>query len=151
MDETMRRWREESGLNLFGRPEEDPLKKAVDLAANIGDLSLEELDSTIIVLASYHNYLSSQVGIIGARVEYLEEAFNTNLDSRSARYSAPSAAERRAIAISKNEDLSNISKTLRKERSKQLMMKPLLDSVRLKIDALKKIYERKGRVAANVA
>ena len=138
-------WREKAGLNYFNKPENDPLKKAIDLSVNIDDVDLVYMDKVLLVLSSYHNYLSSQSGIIAARVSLLDEELNARLDLKAAKYSAPSAAERRAIAISKDEQCADIKKTLGKERSKQLMLRPILDSLKLKIDALKKVFDRRAR------
>ena len=138
-------WREQSGLNYFVKPESDPLKRAIDLSVNIDDLNMVEMDQTLLVLSNYHTYLSSQSGIIGARVLYLEDALNSKIDLKASRYTAPSAAERRAIAISRDEDMQLLKEKLNKEQTKQLMLRPIVDSIKLKIDALKKIYDRRGR------
>ena len=143
-------WREQAGLNYFVKPETDPLKGAIDLSVNIDDLDLVAIDKALLVLSNYHNYLSSQAGIIAARVMFLEDSLNSKIDLRAARYTQPTAAERRAIAVSKDENMQKLKERLTKEQTKQLMLRPIVDSIRLKIDALKKIYDRRGR-AVNVS
>lgn len=145
MREEIEKWREQAGLNYFVKPGTDPLKKAIDLSVDIDDLNLVQMDETLLVLSNYHNYLSSQAGIIAARVSYLEEALSEKLDLKASRFTASSAAERRAIAVSRDDELKELKSRLSKEQSKQLMLRPIIDSVRLKIDALKKIYDRRGR------
>jgi hypothetical protein len=142
------KWREQAGLNYFVKPEGDPLKKAIDLSVDIDDLNLVEMDKAMLVLSNYHSYLSSQAGIIAARVFFLEDELNSRIDLKASRYAAPSAAERRAVAISKDEDARKLKERLAKEQTKQLMLRPIVDSIRLKIDALKKIYDRRGRSVA---
>jgi hypothetical protein len=145
MKQEIDQWRENSGLNYFARPGEDPLKRAIEMAANVNDLNLEQMDESLLVLSSYHNFLSSQSGIISARVAYLEDSLSTRLDLKAARYTAGSAAERRAIALSRDDELSALKEQLSKEQTKQLMLRPVVDSIRLKIDALKKVHDRRGR------
>lgn len=146
--EDVEKWRTDMGLDFLVRPGEDSLKSALELSTNIDSLNLEELDETLLVLSAYHNFLSSQLGMLSARVAYLEDELDSKLNLRAAKYSAPSAAERRAIAISKDKGLLQTEENCIGERIKLNMLKPIVDSIRLKIDALKKIYERRGRNAS---
>ena len=148
MKNDIEEWRKNTGLEFFSRPMEDPLKNAIELSTGIDDLDLVGMDKALLVLSNYHNYLSSQMGIINARVIYLEDSYNSQLDLRAGKYTAPSIAERKAIAIAKSDDLGSLKEKLIKEQAKQAMLRPILDSIKLKIDALKKIFDRRGRNVA---
>lgn len=145
MKEEIDAWRNSTGLSLFKRPDIDPLKVAIDVSNNIDDLNLEEIDMALLVLANYHCFLSSELGKISARVFYFEDLFSTKLDASAASLSAGTVGERKALAIRKYPEISEIKNSLIKEQSKQAMIKPVVDSIKLKIDALKKVYERRGK------
>lgn len=152
VEETMKseieKWRNDMGFNFLVRPEQDTLKSALELSTNINNLNVEEIDKVLLVLSAYHSFLSSQLGMLDARVSYLEDELNSKLNLKASKYTAPSAAERRAIAISRDKDAAQLDKKLIKEKSKKNMLRPIVDSIRVKIDAIKKIYDRGGRHVA---
>lgn len=145
MREEIGKWRENLGLEYFIKPDTDPLKKAIEMANDVEDESLAELDKALLVLSNYHAYLGSQFGIIGARVGYLQDELDYQVGARSAGYNAGSAVERRAIVVSRDENLNELRKSLDKEKTKLTMLKPILDSVKVKIDSIKKVYDRRIR------
>ena len=148
MKEEIEAWRNSTGISLFKRPDADPLKAAIDISNNIDELDLEAIDMALLVLANYHCFLATEIGRISARVLYLDDLFVTRIELSAAKISAATAGERRALALEKYPDISQIKENLIKEQSKQAMLKPILESLKLKIDALKKVYERRGKNVA---
>jgi|SRR5690606_15903002 len=145
MREEIGKWRESLGFEYFVKPEEDPLKRAIELADTIDSESLADIDKALLVLSNYYSYLSSQYGIIGARVGYLQDELDYAVGARSLRVNVGSAVERKAVVVTKDDSLMELKKTLDKEKTKLTMIKPILDSVKVKIDSIKKVYDRRIR------
>jgi hypothetical protein len=70
VSEEISQWRDKTGLSFITKPAGDPIKFALNIQDSINSISLDELGSAINVLASWHLYLASEMGIIYARVNY---------------------------------------------------------------------------------
>lgn len=147
MKEELENWRKTTGLDFLIRPDEDMLKTALEMSPKeIIGLDLRDLDGYLIIFSNYHVYLSSQLGIIGAKVGYLEDSLMKQAGPTASRITAGSAQERRAIAIQKgDESLKKIATQLGSERIKLEMLRPVVDAIRTKIDTMRRIYDRRAR------
>ncbi len=102
-------WRDNIGLQYISRPEDSPIKSAMNLTGvQIRSMNLDELGEHLVVLDSYYTYLSAHMGQIFSRVQYSGNAI---------------------------------------ERIKLNQIKPFTESLKVKIDLYKKIYDRKVREA----
>lgn len=133
-------------LDLIIKPADDPLKAAIQFEPDDFDVvQPKELDRHLMVLTNYYSFVQSQLGIIGARLLYLEEQLNQKVNLRSHKFGASHASERRALAISKDEELKKLDVELAKEKAKSNMLTPIVFAIKNKIDSIKKIYDRKIR------
>jgi hypothetical protein len=147
MKEELETWRRTTGLEYLAKPEEDMLKNALEMSPKkIVDLDLRDLDALLIILANYHVYLSAQLGVISAKVSFLEDQLLRVVGPVASKYSAGSAVERRAIAIQRaDESVKKMDGQLSTEKIKLEMLRPVCDAVRTKIDTMRRIYDRRAR------
>ncbi len=139
-------WRRQAGLVYIENQKEDLLKEAIQFsAAEVRAINLPEFDELMLVLSNYYIYLHSQLGILSARVNHLEETFDIEVAPLAAKYGASHARERRAIAISKNEMLQSKQEQLAVEQAKLEMLRPVCDTIKNKIYVMSKIYDRRVR------
>jgi len=77
MSKTITDWRREAGLVYIENQEKDLLKEAIQFSApQLKTVELEEFDELMLVLSNYYVYLHSQLGILSARVQHLDDAFD---------------------------------------------------------------------------
>ncbi len=146
MKEEIAAWRKEMCLDMITKPEDDPLKAAVQFEPVDFDAVVpKEMDRHLMVLTNYYTFLQSQLGIISARTSYLEEQLNLKVNIRSQKFGASHASERRALAINKDAELMKLDGELGKEKAKFNMLNPIIIGIKNKIDSMKKIYDRKIR------
>jgi len=146
MKEEIAKWREETGLSFIRSDEDDVLKKAIQLSAGqIRNADLADLDENLLVLSNYYTFLQSQLGMISARVELLQEDFSNELLLVASKYGATLAGERRALALSKKPELKVKLKVLQAEKSKLEMIRPAADGIRQKMYMLSKVYDRRSK------
>lgn len=147
MKEELENWRKTTGLDFLAKPEEDVLKNALELTPKqTSGLDLKDLDALLIVLTNYHVYLSSQLGIVSAKAGFLDDELMKRVGPVASKYTAGSAHERRAIALARGDDsLKKLDAQLSSEKIKLEMLRPVCDAIRIKIDTLRRIYDRRAR------
>lgn len=143
--ESFELWKDSMGFSYFKRPEEDFLKIALDVSTNIDSFSPDEIDRAILVLSNYHNFLSFQLGELSAKVKFGYDKLNYNIDLIANKFNASNSSERRALAIANDENIQSYKDSLEKEEFKKNTLQPVVDSLKIKIFALQKIYERRIR------
>ena len=146
MSKTIVDWRREAGLVYIENQEKDLLEEAIKFSApHLKSVNLEQFDELMLVLSNYYVYLHSQLGILSARVQHLEDAFDIVVAPLAAKHSASHARERRAIAISKSDVLQKKKAQLDNEQAKLEMLRPVCDTIKNKIYVMSKIYDRRIR------
>lgn len=144
MDKDVAEWRRETGLDFIKNQGQDILKDAIEFSSTeLKNINLSEFDELMLVLSNYYVYLHSQLGILNARVQYLEEDLNMHVAPKASKFSAGHAGERRALAISKDEVLLERSRRLGNEKAKLEMLRPVCDTIKNKIFVMSKIYDRR--------
>ena len=146
MTTTVSEWRRKAGLVYIENQGNDILEEAIKFSApHLKTVNLEKFDELMLVLSNYYIYLYSELGILSARVQHLEEAFDIVTAPVAAKYGASHAKERRAIAISKHENLQKQKAQLDNEQAKLEMLRPVCDTIKNKIYVMTKIYDRRIR------
>ena len=146
MSKSVADWRREAGLVYIENQPKDMLKDAIKFSAHeLRSVSLEQFDELMLVLSNYYIYLYSELGVLLARVQNLEEAFDIRVAPLAAKYGASHARERRAIAISKHEVLQELKAQMDNEKAKLEMLRPVCDTIKNKIYVMSKIYDRRIR------
>lgn len=144
MTTTISDWRRKAGLIYIENQEENILKEAIKFSApHLKTVNLEKFDELMLVLSNYYIYLYSEFGILSARVQHLEDAFDISAAPMAAKYGASHAKERRAIAISKDDKLQKQKAQLDNEQAKLEMLRPVCDTIKNKIYVMTRIYERR--------
>jgi hypothetical protein len=144
MSKTVTDWRREAGLVYIENQEKDLLQEAIQFSAShLKTVKLEQFDELMLVLSNYYVYLHSQLGILSARVQHLEDAFDIAVAPLATKYGASHARERRAIAISKSDILQKKKAQLDNEQAKLEMLRPVCDTIKNKIYVMSKIYDRR--------
>jgi hypothetical protein len=109
-------WRKQTGLSTLQLGDKTEIEYAMNVqGSDLTTLSPVQMDEVMSVLANYLLYLAHEMGVLFARVKYLEAAGPKRL--------------------------------LYGERAKLNIVKPVHDAIKVKIDLLKKIYDRKVRDA----
>lgn len=107
-------WKKQVGLSTLSLGDGGEVEYALSIkGSGITLLSITQLDEVMTILANYLIFLAHEMGVLYARVKYLEN--------------------------SKNREL------LQSERIKYNIIRPVHDAIKVKIDLLKKIYDRKMR------
>jgi len=146
MSKTISDWRQQAGLVYIENQEKNMLKDAIKFSApELKSVTLEQFDELMLVLSNYYVYLYSELGILSARVQNLEDAFDIRVAPLAAKYGASHAKERRAIAISKHEILQEFKAQMDNEKAKLEMLRPVCDTIKNKIYVMSKIYDRRVR------
>lgn len=146
MKEEIVNWQKTSGLDLIGKPSEDILRQALELY-DVGaeKLTIQDLDLMLLSLSNYLIYMNAEIGKITANVNFLEDKLTKRCTPLTSSYTARHFAERRALAIEKKPELKEIDDMLVRERYKLDMIKPIADSIRVKVDSLRRVYDRRAR------
>ena len=111
-------WRKQLGLNTLDLGDKTEIEFAMNVrGADLTALSIVQVDEVMSILANYLLYLAHEMGILFARVKYLESA--------------------------------GPKRHLYGERAKLNIIKPVHDAIKVKIDLLKKIYDRRVKEAQN--
>lgn len=137
-------WKDQLGLSFVYRPEEDPLRRAFRVES-LSTSSLREFADLILVLSNYLVFLNYQIGVIYGRMSSLEESLKLKSTAIASRYKAGHLDERRALAIMDDDSLSATDKEIRGLKAKLGILRPVSDAVKIKLDSLKRIFE-KGKV-----
>lgn len=139
-------WRRSVGLIYIENQGNDILEEAIKFSApHLKTVNLENFDELMLVLSNYYIYLYSELGILSARVQHLEDAFDIAVAPIAVKYGAGHAKERRAIAISKHDKLRKQKAQLDNELAKLEMLRPVCDTIKNKIYVMTKIYDRRIR------
>jgi hypothetical protein len=139
-------WRREAGLVYIENQDKNLLQDAIKFSAKeVKNVTLEELDELMLVLSNYYIYLYSELGVLIARVQMLDEAFDILVAPAASKFSASHVRERRAIAISKDKVLQDKKIILDRECAKLEMLRPVCDTIKNKIYIMSKIYDRRLR------
>ncbi len=146
MQEQIVAWRKNTGLDFIELGHKDILKEAIKISpTELRQISMPQFDELMLVLSNYYIYLQSELGILIARSEYLQEAFNNAVAPRASKYGASHAGERRAIAVSRDDNLIKMQSKVRVEKTKLEMLRPINDAVRQKMYVMSKIFDRRAR------
>lgn len=117
------KWRDETGISLIDKPETDVIKWALGLNETPEDLGeenwLRQYNKAILVLSNYYLYLESECGLSVARFAY-------SLDLK-----------KNGVAVDEEVIMDN--------KAKMNILRPILDGLKNKIDALRKIYDMQIR------
>jgi len=129
----------------------DPLSIAIKIMGReFGSLEFSDMDDIIISLSNYFGFLSKQVGEITARIIIFEDRLDLTVAPKASRYGASHARERRAIVIASHEDIGKLNNQLIEEKVKLEILKPICESIKMKVYSLNRIYERRVKEAAIV-
>lgn len=132
------------GLDFISRPGEDRLKSAIELSTiQMDNMHLSDLDEFLLVLSNYYLYLSSQYGMLMARLKVQGDILNSKVIAHSSKISTGTATERRALVIATNSEVAKINNSLLEIRAQVSMLEPVLEAIKIKIDSLKRIYFRR--------
>lgn len=116
--EKIDKWRKEVGLTFIGLGDKELISYAMNVqGSDLANLTLVQMDEVMSILANYLLFLAHEMGVLFARVKYLESIRSMNL--------------------------------LYAERAKLNIIKPVHDAIRVKIDLMKKIYDRKVKDASS--
>lgn len=106
------RWQKEIGLSTLELGPKGEIEYAMNIhGGDLSELSIVQMDEVMSILANYLLFIAHQMGLIYARVKYLE-----------------SRGPKGKLLI---------------ERAKLNIIKPVHDAIKVKIDLLKKIYDRR--------
>lgn len=147
MKEELEAWKSKIGLSYIGRPEDDPIKRALNFTYNeLLALPPDELGDLLLCLTNYYIYLQSESGHIYARLRFMRGKLDQAVYAQSTKQSVFSLEERRAIIIEGDEELLALSDTINAENIKLDILKPITEAIKVKIDATTKlVYGRFNR------
>ncbi len=107
-------WRKQTGLSTIEMGDKSEVEYAMGICGTaLTTLSPVQMDEVMSNLANYLLFMAHEMGVIFARVRYLE-----------------AVGPRDKLVV---------------ERAKLNIIKPVHDAIKVKIDLLKKIYDRKVR------
>jgi hypothetical protein len=101
----------------------------------------------MVTLANYNLFLNSQVGVLQARIDFLDETIESTMSASAAKIKGGHFQERKALANIGNEKIQAMQKSLLENRAKISIIKPITYSVKNKMDIIRRIYERRVREA----
>jgi hypothetical protein len=144
MKEEISAWRKGMGFDYIKRPAEDKLAAVFEVSSQMLDnIPLAELDDMLLILSNYYVFLGSEMGRISASIVFLTDSLKHSVAKKSSRMEGGTAMERHALIVAKDEELSVLNRKLIAANSKREMLQPIYDSIKIKIDSLKRVYFRR--------
>lgn len=139
-------WRKSIGLNLVQRPGEDILVKCIQTdGGSLHDMSMRELDESIVALSNYYLFLKSTIGDLASKIQYINDLIDRKCSEAAAKMTGGHFLERKALALSKDESLDKMNDKLNEFRAKIQLLEPVTDGIRTKLDIVRRIYDRRAR------
>jgi hypothetical protein len=148
MREELEAWKNKNLLNNIATPEVDPIKRALSIGKELCDLPIQDIEDVLLVLSNYYVYLSSEIGHLSARINYLDGELMRIVSGTHTNHKY--FTEKRQAIVAEDAQAGKIDGTLILEKSKYEILKPIVDGLRFKIDAVKRIHDRRARSRINV-
>lgn len=140
------KWKSDIGLSFINRPDVDLLERSLKSnGQELSNYSFNELDSIMVALANYNVFLNYKIGETSARITYLTDALDNKISVQTSKVIGGHYYERKALVLSENKELEDMSRMIVLEKSKLNMLEPVMFSVRNKLEIVRKIYERRIR------
>ena len=125
---------------------EDILEYALkSTGSELNSIDMSELDDVMIALTNYNIFINAQLGRLNAQAEFLENNLNKQMAEKVSRMGNGGFAERKILAISTVDKFNESDNNIKMVRSKINMLQPISNSLRIKIDCVKRIYDRRAR------
>lgn len=146
MEDLQGAWRNAMGLNYILRPKEDVLERSIQVdGRTISTIPMSEFDDTLTSLSNYYMFLQASIGDIAAKIHHINEVLDRKCSEVASKMSGGHYLERKALALSKDEALDKLNTKLNEYRSKLELLRPVAEGVRMKLETLRRIYDRRAR------
>jgi hypothetical protein len=139
-------WRTNMGLNFILRPKEDVLEKSISMdGRSVSTAAMAELDDMLTTLSNYYLFLQSSVGEVAAKIHYINEVLDRKCSEAASKVQGGHYFERKALVLARDEKLNNMNDKLTEYRAKLEILKPIADGVKMKLETMRRIYDRRAR------
>lgn len=139
-------WRKSIGISLVQRPAEDTLEKCIQVdGGTLNSMPMRELDESIVALSNYYLFLKATIGDLASRVQYINDLLDRKCSEAAAKMSGGHFLERKALALSKDTSLDKMNDKLNEYRAKIQILEPVTDGIKMKLDVVRRIYDRRAR------